>query len=86
MNCDNDDKCCKDYCFINLYDQLKSSLKLSINNKEYDIDHYNSFDSSNRIGFILINVPMDEHVNKIKKVTKKISFQVKYDFQKRSNH
>ena len=78
INSDNKDKCCMDCCYINRFKKVKNSINIIIGDKEYNIKHYNSFNSLNRIGFILINIPMNESVKKIKNATNKniISSQI----------
>ena len=65
-NYNNEDRCCIDHCFWNFVDEAPDSFTLLMNNKKYEIRHSNSFDSTNRVGFILINVPQNEQTNKIK--------------------
>ena len=72
------DRCSIEYCYYNYFDEAKRFHDITINERKYSIRHYNSFDNINIIGFILINVPSDENIYKIKKITKKeiISSQV----------
>ena len=67
INYNNEDACCKDICYYNLYDEVPCEYNLEIDKNIYNIENYNSFDTINRISFILLNVPSDENVNKIKK-------------------
>ena len=78
LNYINKNKNAVDYCYYNDYGSAPYSHEIKINNKEYTIRHYNSFDNQNIIGFILINVLSDENTNKIRVHTKKeiISSQV----------
>ena len=78
LNNINGDKNSVDYCYYNYLDNAPYSHEIKINNKEYTISHYNSFDNQNIIGFILVNIPSDESTDKIKNYTKKeiISSQV----------
>ena len=87
LNYSNDDRCSKEYCYYNFYCEIPYEYKIKINEKIYSINHYNSFDNSNIIGFILINAPSDENTNKIKKYTKKeiISSQIWLTAQKGIN-
>ena len=65
INYINKEKCCKDYCYQNLYQEVPFSFNQKIDDKEYEITNYNAFDSLNRISFILINAPIDENINEI---------------------
>ena len=87
INYNNNDSCCKDFCFLNSYAEVPYTFKQTIDNKEYDINHYNSFDSNNKISFILINIPSDEYCNAIKKNSKmnNVSCQIWYIAQKAFN-
>ena len=87
LNYKNKDKCCIDYCYYNYFDEIPYIHKIKIDKEEYSINHYNSFDNSNRIGFILINIPSDENSDKIRKKTYKeiISSQVWLTAQKEEN-
>ena len=72
------DKCSVEYCYYNIFDDVPFCHDIIIDEKNYTIDHYNSFDNTNQIGFILINAPPDKNIFKIKRLTKKniISSQV----------
>ena len=85
INYDSQEACCIDKCFINIYNQVKNTIKISVNDKEYEINHYNSFDSINRIGFILINIPMNEFTNRIKNKTNKNIISSQVWFTKENN-
>lgn len=87
LNNINEDKCCVEYCYYNYLDKVPYIYKIKIDKEEYLINHYNSFDNTNNIGFILINVPSDENTNKIKKITNKeiISSQVWFTAKKEKN-
>ena len=78
LNNKNKNACCVDYCYNNYINEIPYIHRININEKDYSINHYNSFDNNNTIGFILINIPLDENTNKIKKITNKeiISSQV----------
>ena len=77
-NNNNENRCCIDYCYWNFAGKAPYSIKYSINNNKYTINHSNSFNSTNRVGFILINVPSNEKTDMIKKETNKkiISAQI----------
>ena len=67
INYNNNDACCKDICYYNLFTEVPYIFNLEINKKIYNIENYNSFDTINKISFILLNIPSDEYVNEIKK-------------------
>ena len=87
LNYKNKDKCSIEYCYYNNSDNVPFSHDITIKKKNYSIKNYNSFDNTNKIGFILINVPSDENINKIKEITKKevISSQVWFTAKKKEN-
>ena len=58
-----------DYCYYNYFDEIPYVHNIKIGNEEYAINHYNSFGNNNTIGFILVNIPLDDNTNKIKKIT-----------------
>ena len=66
----NGDRCCIDHCYWNFVGKAPESYKLLINQKKYEINHYNSFDSFHRVGFILVNVPATKQTNRIKNTIK----------------
>ena len=80
INYKGEDRCCIEHCYWNFVDTAPDSYSFIINNHKYEINHSNSFDSLNRVGFILINVPSTEQTNKIKNETKQqiISSQIWY--------
>ena len=82
------DKCSIEYCYYNFFNKVPFVHEIMINEKKYYIDHYNSFDSINITGFILINIPSDENTNKIKNITRKeiISSQVWLTASKNNNN
>ena len=88
LNYVNNDKCAVEYCYYNYYDEVPNMHKITINDEDFLIQHYNSYDNSNIIGFILINVPPDENTNKIKKSNNKeiISSQIWFTAQKEKNN
>ena len=71
VNYMNKDKCSIEYCYYDFLDKVPFVHSIKVNNKQYSINHYNSFNNTNIIGFILINVPSDENINKIKNNTKR---------------
>ena len=87
LNYSNDDRCSIEYDYYNFYSEIPYKYEIEINGKIYSISHYNSFDNSNIIGFILINVPSNEKTNKIKKYTnnKIISSQIWFTAKKEEN-
>jgi len=87
LNYSNKDKCSIEYCYYNNFENVPFSHDITINSKDYLIKNYNSFDNTNEIGFILINVPPDENINKIKKIANKkiVSSQVWYTAKRKDN-
>ena len=72
INYNNQNSCCIDYCYYHISGQIiKKEVEININEQIYKINHYNSFDSINRIGFILINIPDNCFTEKIKAHKKK---------------
>ena len=69
INYQNEDKCCIDFCYYNLLTEVPFSYNQIINKKTYNIETYNSFDSINKISFILLNIPSDEDTRLIKEKT-----------------
>jgi len=65
INYKGEEKCSIDYCYYNYRDKVPFFHEIKLNKKEYYIDHYNSFNNYNEIGFILVNIPPDENTNKI---------------------
>ena len=49
INYDNNDACCKDICYYNLFTEVPYIFNLEIDKKIYNIRNYNSFDTINRI-------------------------------------
>lgn len=72
--CNNN--CCIEYCFKNRYEETPESFSFKRENTEYKISHCNSFNTVHRIGFILINIPSNEQIEKIKKNLKKESSNI----------
>ena len=70
INYKGKEKCSLDYCYYNYYEDVPFFHEIELNGKKYSIKHYNSFDNSNEIGFILINVPPDNNSSKIPKENK----------------
>ena len=77
-NNDSENRCCIDYCYWNFIGKVPHKINFSINDKTYSINHCNSFNSTKRVGFILINVPSNKETNMIKNETNKkiISAQI----------
>ena len=71
----------------NFFNEVPYTHEIKINGKKYSICHYNSFDNTNIIGFILINVPPDENTDKIKKQCNQniISSQIWFTACKKKN-
>ena len=67
INCSKMNTCAIDHCYYNIYtDEIPYFINLYVDNEKYKIEHYNNFDSLNRIGFIVLNVPATEETKKIK--------------------
>ena len=89
INYTNQNSCCVDYCYYHISEQItKNYIEININGKLYKINHFNSFDSMNRIGFILVNIPGNCYTEKIKYHTKKenISCQLWFVEDKTNNN
>ena len=64
-------RCCIDYSYLNWKKEIPKSITITVNNKQYNINHSNCFDSHHRIGFILINIPSNQETEKIRAKTKR---------------
>ena len=57
-----------EYAFYNAYidNGIPDSFFISVDSQKYVIEHSNNFDSFNGISFIFLNIPINEHIQKIK--------------------
>ena len=79
INNSNKNTCAIDYCYYNIYNgEIPDIIPITIDSKKYYIEHSNNFDSLNRISFILLNVPVNEQIKKIKDKNGVISAQIWY--------
>ena len=78
LNTKSDNNCCIEYCYSDYINDVPLTYKINIENNNYTIDHSNSFDSLNRIGFVLINIPKNDNINKIDNKDFNISSQIWY--------
>ena len=88
INYTNVKTCAIDYCFYNIHDNhnIPDLLSFKVESTRYLIAHSNNFDSSNRISFILLNIPRNKNVEKIKNKTGVISAQIWFTASKENDN
>ena len=66
LNNRSENNCCIEYCYYDCKNDVPLTYKINLGIKKYIISHSNSFDSLNRIGFVLANIPPNNDISKIK--------------------